>query len=608
MVLQDFYDGKTFDAYEYFGAHIENGKAVFRTYAPNARQVLLIGEFNNWQGQEMVQEKNSGIFTFTSENAKIGQMYKYCIHGADGSVTDHCDPYGFQMELRPASASIITDIKNHVWNDNTWMQGRDKNYNKPLNIYEVHLGSWRTNPDNENGWFTYDEIADELISYVKENHFTHIEFMPLSEHPADCSWGYQNTGFYSPTSRYGTPEQLMILIDKCHQAGIGVILDFVIVHFAVDSYGLQSYDGTYLYDLPRNDTGVSEWGTINFNHSRYETASFIQSCAYYWLKEYHFDGIRMDAISRAIYWVGDPARGVNDRSVQFIKNMNSGLQRLMPTAMLIAEDSTAFPKVTAPVEYGGLGFDYKWDLGWMNDTLEYFKTPAGYRPDNYYKLVFSMQYFFSEHFILPFSHDEVVHSKATIVQKMWGDYEKKFPQVRALYLYMFAHPGKKLNFMGNEIAQFREWDEKREQDWDIVRYPVHDSFRKYFAELCRLYTTERALFLDEYSNYNFKWIVSEDPNRCVYIFEVGQEKEKIAAAFNFSENDYENYEFYLEGNSTLEEIISSDYDIYSGTTHPGTDIIKTEYISDCSRTKVTVHLPIFTGVLYRIKINDNSQK
>ncbi|MDO5558567.1 MAG: 1,4-alpha-glucan branching protein GlgB [Oscillospiraceae bacterium] len=599
MNLQDFYDGRAFDAYEFFGAHIENKKVVFRTYAPQAREIFVIGEFNDWRGDKMIQEQSSGVWTFISDKAKEGMMYKYCIHGADGSVVDHCDPYGYRMELRPASASIITDLKKYKFSDSKWMQTRDKNYNKPLNIYEVHFGSWHTNAKDENGWYTYDEMADSLIKYVKENNFTHIEFMPLSEHPADCSWGYQNTGFYSPTSRYGTPLQLMKLIDKCHQADIGVILDFVMVHFAVDSYGLASYDGTFLYDLPRNDTGVSEWGTINFNHSRRETACFIQSCAMYWLKEYHFDGIRMDAISRAIYWMGDPARGVNDRAVEFIKTMNEGLQKRMPSAMLIAEDSTSYPKVTAPVEYDGLGFDYKWDLGWMNDTLEFFKVPPEYRPDHYYELVFSMQYFFSEHFILPFSHDEVVHSKATIIQKMWGDYEVKFPQARALFLYMFAHPGKKLNFMGNELAQFREWDEKREQDWDILKYPLHDSFHKYFAELSRLYVTQKALHQEEYSNYNFKWLVSEDPNRTVYIFEVGQGDEKIIAAFNLSANDYKEYEFFADSDCSLSELISSDYDIYSGTTQKGTQIIKRKYDESTDLTSLSIHLPAFTGILYK---------
>ncbi len=598
MILQDFYDGKSFDTYEFFGAHRENGKIVFRTYAPAAASVKVIGSFNGWNGAEMAEEGRSGVFTYVSDDARTGDLYKFRITSRDGRTVDHCDPYGFGMELRPASASVVTDLSGFEWHDREWMEKRTRNFNSPMSIYEVHLGSWHTNPEDENGWFTYSEIADRLIKYVKENHFTHIEFMPLSEHPADESWGYQNTGFFSPTSRYGTAKELMELVDRCHSNGIGVIIDFVPVHFAIDSYGLGHYDGSDLYNLPDNDVGNSEWGTMNFNHSRREVACFLQSCANYWLKEYHFDGIRMDAISRAIYWNGDPNRGVNQNAVSFISNMNSGLHALHPSAMLIAEDSTAFLKVTAASEYGGLGFDYKWDLGWMNDTLEYFKVPPEYRPDHYYELVFSMEYFFSEHFILPFSHDEVVHGKATVVQKMWGDYDFKFPQVRALYMYMFAHPGKKLNFMGNEIAQFREWDEKREQDWDILKYPLHDSFHRYFAELNRIYTTYEALYKDELNDRNFKWLESFAKDKSVYVFETGMGKKKIISAFNFSDEDRGKVSFDASGKRTITELISSDYDIYSGTTHRGDDVPDVFYNEAENYSRITVHLPPFTGVMY----------
>ena len=598
MILQDFYDGKAFDAYDFFGAHMENGRIVFRTYAPNAKKINVIGDFNGWQGEMMIQEDRSGVFTFVSDKAKFGSLYKYQITYSDGNVVDHCDPYGFGMELRPANASVVTDLSGFQWHDSSWLEKRTRNFNSPMSIYEVHLGSWHTNPNNENGWYTYSEIADRLISYVKERGFTHIEFMPLSEHPADESWGYQNTGFYSPTSRYGKAKELMELVDRCHMNGIGVIMDFVPVHFAIDGYGLNYYDGSYLYSLPNNDVGNSEWGTLNFNHSRREVASFLQSCANYWLKEYHFDGIRMDAISRAIYWRGDPNRGINENAVSFMSKMNAGLHALHPTAMLIAEDSTSFIKVTASTEYGGLGFDYKWDLGWMNDTLEYFKVPPAYRPDHYYQLIFSMEYFFSEHFILSFSHDEVVHGKAAIAQKMWGDYDKKFPQLRALYMYMFAHPGKKLNFMGNEIAQFREWDEKREQDWDILKYPVHDSFCRYFTDLNKIYTGYPALHRDEFNDNNFRWLESYAREKSVYIFETGMGNKKIISAFNFSDNDYPEYSFDASGNRKITELISSDYDYYSGSTHRGEERISIIYSQKENYSRITVHLPPFTGIMY----------
>lgn len=441
-----------------------------------------------------------------------------------------------------------------------------------MNIYEVHLGSWLNNPQNENGWYNYSEIADKLIQYAKKHKYTHLEFLPLSEHPADCSWGYQNTGFFSPTSRYGTAAQLMELVDKCHKNNIGVIMDFVPVHFAVDGYGLAQYDGSYLYEYPPSDVGISEWGTCNFNHSRNETRCLVQSAANFWLEKFHFDGLRMDAISRAIYWGGDPARGVNENTVSFLKNMNLGLQKLHPTAMLIAEDSTAFPKITAPVEYDGLGFDYKWDLGWMNDTLDYFRIAPWERHNHYHKLTFSMAYFYNELFILPFSHDETVHGKATIIQKMYGDYQDKFLQCRALYMYMYAHPGKKLNFMGNEFGQFREWSEEREQDWQILQYPLHDAFQKYITKLNEIYLKNPALHSGEYNMDNFRWIMSDNCEQCVYIFERSCGGSTVLCVFNFSGMKQE-VSFTLGKTAKLKEILNSRWEEYGGDVPRGTKAV-----------------------------------
>lgn len=563
MDMHEFYTGRVFDAYEYFGAHKENGTMVFRTFAPSASGVAVIGDFNNWTEEYM--NKNGAVFELYCPNADYGQMYKYVVYSANGQRCEHCDPYGFGMELRPNFASITRDLNEYKFTDSKWMQQRDKNYNRPMNIYEVHLGSWENNPDDENGWHTYDIIADKLIEHAKKNNFTHLEFLPLSEHPADCSWGYQNTGFFAPTSRYGTAAQLMELVDKCHNAGIGVIMDFVPVHFALDGYALAKFDGTELYEYPNSDVSVSEWGTCNFIHSRREVCCFIQSAADYWLEKYHFDGLRMDAISRAIYWMGDPARGVNGNTIEFLRIMNSGLKHRHPTAMLIAEDSTAFPKITAPVEYDGLGFDYKWDLGFMNDTLNYFRTPPSERPMHYHKLTFSMMYFYNELYLLPFSHDENVHGKATIIQKMWGDYEDKFKQARAFYMYVFTHPGKKLNFMGGEIGQFREWDEKREQDWFLLKYPKHDSFNKFFARLGELYTSRRALFDNEYNMASFKWLIADNAEQCVYAYERTSGGDCIVCCFNFSDKPQEVY-LKFDGKCLLKELLNSDWDIYSGET------------------------------------------
>ena len=556
MDMHEFYMGNIFDAYDFFGAHTDDTGTVFRTFAPSASRVTVIGD---WNGREEDMQKNGQVFTYFSPDARKGMKYKYVIYSQSGR-TEHCDPYGFAMELRPNFSSIVTDLMDYRFTDFKWMQNRSKNHDRPLNIYEVHLGSWKRSEDVE---ITYSGIADELISYVREHGYTHIEVMPLSEYPADCSWGYQTTGFFAPTARYGTPAQLMELIDKCHNNGIGVIMDFVPVHFAIDSYGLARYDGTCLYEYPNSDVGQSEWGTYNFIHSRREVCCFLQSAANYWLSVYHFDGLRMDAISRAIYWQGDPARGVNGCTVEFLKKMNCGLRRLHPTAMLIAEDSTSFPKVTAPAEYGGLGFDYKWDLGWMNDTFDYFRTPPEERKYHHGKITFSMMYFYNENYILPVSHDENVHGKATAIQKMWGDYEGKFPQARAFYMYMYSHPGKKLNFMGGEFAQFREWDEEKEQDWELLKYPLHDSFSRYIKELSELYMNRPSLYSGEFDPARFKWLLSDEKDKSVFVYERHKEDESTVIALNLSDKEQEVL-IPCGEYDTLRELINSDSCIYSG--------------------------------------------
>ncbi|MCM1226443.1 MAG: 1,4-alpha-glucan branching protein GlgB [Clostridium sp.] len=595
MDMHEFCCGHIFDSYNFLGVHRENDCFVFRTYAPNAKRITVIGSFNGWNEEDM--RRDGSVWTYSNSNASVGDIYKYVVYTDSGQHTEHCDPYGFGMELRPAFASCIRDIEEYRFTDSEWMSKRSKNYDNPMNIYEVHLGSWITNPDDPNGWYNYSEIADKLIDYARENHFTHLEFMPLSEHPADCSWGYQSTGFFSPTSRYGTASQLMELVNKCHNAGIGVIMDFVPVHFAIDGYALKEYDGSNLYEYPPSDVGVSEWGTCNFNFSKGETRSFIQSAANYWLDKYHFDGLRMDAISRAIYWAGDPARGINGNTVEFIKMMNLGLHQRHPTAMLIAEDSTAYPKVTAPVEYDGLGFDYKWDLGWMNDTLDFFRTAPWERSHHYHKLTFSMAYFYSELFLLPFSHDENVHGKATIIQKMYGDYDEKFIQARALYMYMYTHPGKKLNFMGNELAQFREWDETRCQDWDMLHYPIHDAFHKYIKTLGNIYITRRSLNSGEYDMRNFKWIIADAEQQCVYIYERVSGNDKMLCAFNFSGME-QTVNFNAESESVYDLILHSRWDEFGGDVKKEELCIRSERLDNMN--VVTMKIPPLSGMLFNV--------
>lgn len=585
MKRQDFYDGTSFDAYEFFGAHPAEKGFVFRTYAPSAQQVCLVGEFNNWQPQEMSQDNQSGIFSLTCPEAEYGQMYKYTILSQNGRLVYHCDPYGFGMQLRPNNASYIVDLSKEEFHDQEWMENRQRCFNQPLNIYELHLGSWRRH--NEKNWFSYREIADSLIDYVKKHHYTHIEFLPLSEHPLDASWGYQITGYFSPTSRYGTAADLKYLINRCHLAGIGAIIDFVPVHFAVDDYGLNSYDGTELYEYPPSDVSDSEWGSRNFIYSRREVCSFLQSCAHFWLQEFHFDGLRMDAISRAIYWQGNPARGENHEALQFLRTMNDGLHQRHPSAMLIAEDSTTFPGVTAATAQQGLGFDYKWNLGWMNDTLSFFQTPPEQRKHQYSKLLFSMHYFYDEQFILPFSHDEVVHEKGTLLRKMWGNEENQWKQLRALYLYMYVHPGKKLNFMGNEFASTHEWNEDQELEWDLLQNQQHQSFDQYICALNDLYQNMEELHTNDFSPQHFTWVESNAPEKLVLAFKRTQGKQKILAVFNFSDQHYDSYPFVLQHPARLQQIFSSDED-------------STAQNSQTKTQKVALALPPFSGQLFRI--------
>ncbi len=571
MDIYGFYTGKEFDAYKYLGCHITKNGAIFRTFAPSAKRISLIGEFNNWQETPMQKTLDGNFWEVHISNAEIGMMYKYKIYYNDGRCIDHCDPYSYGMELRPNNASIIRSMSTFKFTDTAWLRKRTDCKDKPLNIYELHLGSWKTNPADENGWYNYSDLADILIPYLKECGYNYIEVMPICEYPSDASWGYQITGFYSPTSRYGTADELKCFINKCHKNNIGVILDFVPVHFAVDDYALEKYDGTPLYEYPHPDMGYNEWNSHNFNHSRGEVQSFLQSCANYWLTEYHFDGLRMDAISRMLYWQGDETRGLNQNATEFIKRMNAGLKKRFPSAILAAEDSSAYIGITKSVDEGGLGFDYKWDMGFMNDTLEYFRENTPDRDRDYHKLTFSMHYFYSEKFLLPFSHDETVHGKATILQKMNGDYEDKFLQARALYMYMYVHPGKKLNFMGNEFGQLREWDETREQDWDMLKYPAHDSFFEFIKALNKIYLKHSALYERDYENSGFEWIDCSNKQKCVYAIKRTSETETLAAVFNFSDTP-QTYQLDKPINSKAKILLNSDWECFGGKTKRSTRV------------------------------------
>ncbi len=612
--MDEFYRGESTNAYEYFGAHPisddDDSGVVFRVYAPSAWQIEVIGDFNGWNGWNHKMNKvNSTVYELCIPEARVGQLYKFRVYQQGGNVVDKADPYAFHSELRPNTASIVTRISKDTFHDEKWMKNRSKCYDKPMNIYEMHMGSWRkpfgkTEEDGGAQWFRYDEVGYELVKYLKENNYTHVEVMPLAEYPFDGSWGYQVSQYYSATSRYGTPEQLMKFVDVCHQNQIGVIIDFAFVHFVKDNYSLGSFDGTSLYEYPPSDVNQSQWGSYNFNLSKGDVRSYLTSCAAFWLDTYHFDGIRMDAINNGIYWMGDKNRGVNDRSVDFFKNMNRKLNEQFHNVVLIAEDSSDYPGVTKPVSEGGLGFDYKWDMGWMNDTLKYFKLDPLWRKGSHNQINWSMAYFYFERFILPLSHDEVVHGKATIVQKMFGgDYENKFAQARTLYAYMMTHPGKKLNFMGNELGMFREWDETREMDWFLLdEYPMHQKFHQYFRDLSGLVINNPAFYEKDYESDGFLWIDADNANENMYAYYRISNGQKYAVVLNMSPVRRDHYRIGMHYPCTITEVLNSDSECYGGSGAVNPKPIKSEPI--CHNQwyhSLEITLPPFGAAIFEVK-------
>ena len=613
-IIDCYYEGRSLDAYEYFGAHLCEEKGVkgvrFTTFAPHAQSIQVIGSFNDWscKGCVMRRKDDKGVWSIFVGNAKAGDMYKYRITQATGRIVDKMDPYAFYSELRPNTASIIADIDYKKWSDGKWLDQRDKNFDRPVNVYELHIGSWKKSEDEE--WVNYKKIAPELIRYVKENHFTHIELMPLSEFPFDGSWGYQCSGYFSATSRYGTVEELQYLINACHKAGIGVIMDFVPVHFVRDDFSLSYFDGTPLYEYEKANDADSQWGTANFNLWKEEVRSFLMSAAAFWIDKYHIDGLRMDAISNMIFWHGNKDLGTNDGAIHFMKRMNYLLNEKFKGVMLIAEDSSDYPNVTKSTLDGGLGFDYKWDLGWMNDTLKYLEKDPVYRKWHHNNITFSMAYFHSEKFMMEFSHDEVVHGKKTIVDKIWGSYEEKFSQLRTLYLYMFTHPGKKLNFMGNELAHFREWDETKECDWSLLTYPMHDAFHQYFAKLGELYTKTPGLYEKEYHHESFEWIDADNSGENLFSYKRVSEDKEYVIILNFSPNAYEKHTFGVGHKGTYTEMINTERDIYGGSISEVQKVkaVKSEHVCNNQPFTIEVDVPAFGGVLLEHKIAKTKAK
>ena len=536
-----FHRGEYRQAYEYFGAHPTRNSTVFRIWAPSAKSVAVVGDFNDWIAREedyCHKITNEGIWEVEIKKIKKGNLYKYQIETSWGEKILKSDPYAFYSELRPQTASIVNGNPKFRWADKRWLNSREIGYAKPINIYEVHLGSWKKKEDGT--YYNYKEIAELLVEYMLEMNYTHIEIMPISEYPFDGSWGYQGTGYYSVTSRYGTPEDFMYFVNYFHKNNLGVILDWVPGHFCKDSHGLYRFDGSACYEYEDPSLGENEWGSANFNVSRNEVRSFLLSNLYFWIKEFHIDGIRMDAISNMLYYRDGLSE--NKRSVEFLQYLNQSLHEEYPDIMLIAEDSSAWPLVTKYQADGGLGFDFKWNMGWMNDTLKYMEQDPFFRKSHHGKLTFSFMYAFSENFILPLSHDEIVHGKNSILNKMPGYYEDKLAHVKNLYSYQMAHPGKKLNFMGNEFVQGLEWRYYEQLEWQLLKdNKGSQDIQKYVKALNKLYLEEEALWHD--GQDGFEWIEHENINENMLIFlrKTPNMEDFIIAVFNFSGKDHEKY-------------------------------------------------------------------
>ncbi|RCW56261.1 1,4-alpha-glucan branching protein GlgB [Halanaerobium sp. ST460_2HS_T2] len=622
-----FHQGRHYESYNFLGSHItnENGKkgVRFTVWAPNAEEVSVVGDFNDWDKHKnpMKKIKDSGIWTTFIEEAENKMYYKYWIRGYRGVIRVKTDPYARRQETPPKTASQIYETETFNWQDNKWLKKR-KNSNhlkEPLSIYEMHPGSWK---QDDGELMNYRDIADELVPYINEMGFTHVELMPLTEYPFPGSWGYQTTGYFALTSRYGSPEDFMYFVDQLHQNDIGVIMDWVPSHFCKDDHGLRLFDGSHLYESsdPRRAENI-QWDTLNFDFAQNEVWSFLISSANYWLSKFHIDGLRVDAVSNMLYlnyekedgqWAANEYGGFeNLEAIEFIKELNSEMFERYPGILMIAEESSAWPLVTAPVHDGGLGFNFKWNMGWMNDTLDYMEHDPVYRKWEHNKLTFSSMYSQSENYVLPLSHDEVVHGKKSLLDKMPGDYWQKFANLRLLFTYMYAHPGKKLLFMGGEFGQFIEWNYKQSLDWLLLDYEKHQLTQEFMQELNQVYRKEKALWELDHEHEGFRWIEADDYEQSVISFIRSSENEtqQLVIVLNFTPVPRDNYRIGVPGPGEYELLLNSDQKVFGGSDYETAARVKTEEIPfhgfDYS---ISINLPPLAGIYLKYKEENKKNK
>ena len=611
--VKNFTSGITSEAYKYLGSFLKGDSTVFRVWAPNAVAVSVVGDFNNWDGNaNPMKRTDGGIWETSIKGLKKFDVYKYAVTASDGMTVLKSDPYARHFETAPANASKIY-FSEYVWKDKKWIEAqRNKNiYESPVNIYEVHAGSWRMFEDGN--FYDYVTLANELSKYLKKMNYTHVELMPVTEYPFEGSWGYQVSGYFAPTSRYGTPDDFKNFVDIMHENGIGVILDWVPAHFPRDGFGLFRFDGTPCYEYADPRKGEhKEWGTVVFDYSKPQVRNFLISSAVYWLKEYHIDGLRVDAVASMLYldygrqggeWVPNSYGGhENLEAIAFLKDLYTAAFKANPSVMMIAEESTAWPLVTKPPKDGGLGFNFKWNMGWMNDMLRYMSLDPLFRKNNHDCLTFSFFYAFSENFILPLSHDEVVHGKCSMIEKMPGDYDMKFASLRAFYAYIMAHPGKKLLFMGQEFAQFIEWNYKQELDWLLLQYDKHSMMQNYVAELNKFYLKNAALWEIDYSWEGFSWISNDDNSQSIIAFRrMDKSGGELIAVCNFVPVARENYRIGVPKKGTYKRIFCSDSENFGGVTEDKPVSYKSEKLPMHGYdNSISLDIPAMSVSFYRV--------